>query len=105
MSRLLIIALALAGTTIAFDAQAAGNAEAGRKRVYTCTGCHGIPGYKNTYPMYSVPRIQGQSETYIINALNAYKSGERKHPTMVAQARSFSDQDYADIAAYLSKAK
>ena len=105
MSRLLIVVMAVAATTFAFDAQAAGDAAAGKKRVYTCTGCHGIPGYKNTYPMYSVPRISGQSETYIINALNAYKSGERKHPTMVAQARSFSDQDYADIAAYLSKAK
>ena len=105
MSRQLIIAIALVASTLAFDAQAAGNAEAGKKRAYTCTGCHGIPGYKNTYPMYSVPRIFGQSETYIINALNAYKSGERKHPTMVAQAKSFSDQDYADIAAYLSKAK
>jgi len=105
MSRLLTIALALAATTFAFDANAAGDAAAGKKRVYTCTGCHGIPGYKNTYPMYSVPRIAGQSETYLIKALNAYKSGERKHPTMRAQARSFSDQDYADIAAYLSSAK
>ena len=105
MSRLLTIALALAATTFAFAANAAGDAAAGKKRAYTCTGCHGIPGYKNTYPMYSVPRIAGQSETYLINALNAYKSGERKHPTMVAQAKSFSDKDYADIAAYLSTAK
>ena len=71
----------------------------------TCTGCHGVLGYKNTYPMYSVPRIAGQSETYLVNALNAYKKGERKHPTMAAQAQSFSDQDIADLAAYLSTAK
>lgn len=105
MSRQLLVAIALVASTLAFDSQAAGDAVAGKKRAYTCTGCHGIPGYKNTYPMYSVPRIFGQSEAYIINSLNAYKSGERKHPTMVAQAKSFSDQDYADIAAYLSKAK
>ena len=84
---------------VAFDAAAAGNAEAGKKRAYTCTGCHGIPGYKNTYPMYSVPRIAGQSETYLVNALNAYKKGERKHPTMHAMAQTLSEQDIADTFA------
>ena len=34
-----------------------------------------------------------------------YKKGARKHPTMQAQAQSFSDQDIADIAAFLSSAK
>ena len=105
MSRLHLTFLALLAATAVADANAAGNIEAGKKRAYTCTGCHGIPGYKNTYPMYSVPRIAGQSETYLVNALNAYKSGERKHPTMAAQAQSFSDQDIADIAAYLASTK
>lgn len=105
MSRLLLALLALAAGSLALDAAAAGDPAAGKKRSYTCTGCHGIPGYKNTYPMYSVPRIAGQSETYLVNALNAYKKGERKHATMTAQAMSFSDQDIADIAAYLSSAK
>lgn len=105
MSRLQLTFLALLAATAVADATAAGKIEAGKKRAYTCTGCHGIPGYKNTYPMYSVPRIAGQSETYLVNALNAYKSGERKHPTMAAQAQSFSDQDIADIAAYLASAK
>jgi len=105
MSRLYLTFLALLAATAAADATAAGNIEAGKKRAYTCTGCHGIPGYKNTYPMYSVPRIAGQSETYLVNALNAYKNGERKHPTMAAQAQSLSDQDSADISAYLASAK
>ena len=105
MSRLHLTFLALLAATAVADANAAGNIEAGKKRAYTCTGCHGIPGYKNTYPMYSVPRIAGQSETYLVNALNAYKNGERKHPTMAAQAQSYSDQDIADIAAYLASAK
>ena len=80
MSRLLITVLALAASTLAFDAAAAGNAEAGKKRAYTCTGCHGIPGYKNTYPMYSVPRIAGQSETYLVNALNKTADGGYEDP-------------------------
>ena len=35
-------------------------------------------------------------------ALKAYKSGERPHATMHAQAATLSDQDIADVAAFLS---
>ena len=82
-----------------------GNAKTGAQLVFTCHGCHGIAGYKNAYPNYHVPLIGGQSATYLVNALNAYREGTRKHPTMQAQAQSFSDQDVADIAAYLSTMK
>ena len=82
-----------------------GNADAGRQLVYTCQGCHGLTGYKNAYPSYRVPKLGGQSETYLNNALNEYRGGKRKHPTMQAQAESFSEQDIADIAAYLSSIK
>ena len=44
---------------------------AGKRYFYTCTGCHGIPGYNNVYPTYKVPMIGGQNELYIINALKA----------------------------------
>ena len=50
-------------------------------------------------------RIGGQSQQYLVNALTEYKKGTRKHPTMQAQASSFSDQDIADIAAFLSELK
>jgi len=80
-----------------------GNAESGRQLTYTCLGCHGIVGYKNVYPTYHVPLIGGQSTVYLSNALNEYRNGTRKHPTMEVQARSFSDQDIADIAAFLSE--
>lgn len=82
-----------------------GDATAGKQLTYTCQGCHGITGYKNAYPSYHVPRIGGQSEQYLLNALTEYKKGTRKHPTMQAQAQSFSDQDIANIAAYLSTLK
>jgi len=81
------------------------SAENGRQLAYTCLGCHGIPGYKNAYPNYHVPKIGGQSAEYLSNALSEYKKGARKHPTMQAQSQSFSDQDIADIAAYLSNIK
>ena len=84
---------------------AAPDAARGRQLVYTCPGCHGVEGYKNAYPNYHVPKIGGQTESYLVVALTAYSKGERKHPTMQAQAESFSDQDIADIAAFLSSVK
>ena len=86
-------------------APAAGDATRGKGLTYTCRGCHGLTGYKNAYPSYHVPKIGGQSETYLRNALTEYGTGKRKHPTMQAQAESFSQQDIADIAAYLSSLK
>lgn len=105
MKRSLTLLMGLAAACAAFSSQAAGDAEAGKKKFYTCTGCHGIAGYRNAYPDYPVPKLAGQNQGYIINAMNAYKSGDRKHPTMRAQAESLSEQDIADIAAYLSSAK
>lgn len=87
---------------LATGASAAGDAKNGRDLVYTCTGCHGIAGYKNAYPNYHVPRIGGQNYDYLVTALTEYRTGERKHPTMRAQAEAMSDQDIADIATYLS---
>ena len=96
----LVFSLALAAC--AAPALAKGDAEAGKLKVYTCSGCHGIPEYKNVYPHYHVPKIAGQNYEYLIAALVAYQKGERKHPTMRAQAESFSAQDLDDIATYLS---
>src|SRR5713101_7101926 len=73
----------------------------GEKKFYTCVGCHGIENYKNAYPDYDVPKLRHQNAAYIISALQEYKSGERPHPTMHAQASSLSDEDMEDIAAYL----
>lgn len=82
-----------------------GDAQNGRTLSYTCQGCHGLTGYKNAYPSYHVPRIGGQSAEYLTQALTEYKKGNRKHPTMQAQSESFSDQDIADLSAYLSSLK
>lgn len=103
MTRLQLLGLIAATALFAAGAaHAEGDKAAGRKLVYTCNGCHGVSGYTNAYPNYPVPKIAGQNEQYIANALHGYKSGERTHPTMMAQAESLSDKDIADIAAYLS---
>ncbi|MCD6077446.1 MAG: cytochrome-like protein [Ramlibacter sp.] len=70
-------------------------------KVAMCVGCHGIVGYKSSFPeVYRVPKIAGQSAKYIAAALNAYKAGDRKHPTMRGIAESLSDKDIADISTY-----
>jgi cytochrome c553 len=80
----------------------AGNVERGKAISYTCLGCHGVPGYRNAYPNYSVPKLEGQHPEYIVIALQAYRSGERSHITMHSQASTLTDQDMLDIAAYFS---
>jgi cytochrome c553 len=73
----------------------------GEKKVAMCVGCHGIPGYQASFPeVHKVPMISGQGGQYITAALNAYKKGERKHPTMRGIAASLTDQDIADVSAY-----
>jgi cytochrome c553 len=86
---------------ISVNARAEGSVERGRVLANTCLGCHGIPNYKNATPNYSVPKLGGQHATYIEAALREYAAGGRPHPTMHAQAATQTDQDRADIAAYL----
>jgi cytochrome c553 len=101
----LLFAISLALAIASVPAHAKGDPAKGKTLAYTCTGCHGIVEYKNAYPSYRVPKIGGQNEQYIVAALTEYSKGERNHPTMSAQASSFSAQDIADIAAYLSSLK
>ncbi len=97
------ILFALAGPALAQATAPAGNAAAAKSKISMCTGCHGIPGYKTVYPyMYQVPMITGQQAVYIVNALQAYKSGARSHPSMRGIAQSLTEQDMADLAAYYS---
>lgn len=98
-------AAAPAPQAVAPAAALVGNPETGRALAYTCQGCHGVTGYRNAYPSFHVPRIGGQSAEYLNQALLAYRAGQRKHPTMQAQSESFSEQDIADLAAYLSSLK
>ncbi|MBA4110979.1 MAG: cytochrome c4 [Leptothrix sp. (in: Bacteria)] len=98
------LSLAMAGLlTGAAHAQETkpGDPVAAQKKVAMCIGCHGIIGYQASFPeIHRVPMISGQSAKYIASALNAYKKGERKHPTMRGIAASLTDQDIADISAY-----
>ena len=81
---------------------AAGDVARGAKLAYTCHGCHGIPNYKNSYPIYNVPKLGGQHAAYMVAALKEYAGQDRAHATMHAQAVTLSEQDMQDIAAYLA---
>lgn len=91
--------------TAAAPAALTGSFDNGRVLAYTCQGCHGITGYKNAYPSYRVPKIGGQTQQYLSQALSEYRHGKRRHPTMQAQSMSFSEQEIADLAVYLSTVK
>jgi len=100
MQSLRILALA-AGIAAAFGAHAAGDAAAGKNKVFQCQGCHGIADWKTAFPeVYRVPKLGGQKPAYISAALKAYKSGEREFATMRAIAADLSDKDIEDLAAY-----
>ncbi len=90
---------------ISSHAYSAGDVERGTVRGETCLGCHGVPSYTNVYPTYRVPKLGGQHPEYLVAALKAYRSGDRSHSTMRAQASSLSDQDIEDIAAYFASLK
>ncbi|MBT8087535.1 MAG: cytochrome c [Gammaproteobacteria bacterium] len=95
-------ALLLLTSLFCSPALAQGDVEAGEKLAYTCLGCHGIPGYRNAYPSFRVPKLGGHTETYLVAALNGYRDGTRKHTTMQAQAQSLSEQEIKDVSAYFA---
>lgn len=106
MIKLIPAVFALAVSFVTATAQAQdikGDAKAGQAINAMCIGCHGIKGYQASFPeVYKVPMISGQNAKYIVSALNAYKKGERKHPSMRGIAETLTDQNMADLAAYYS---
>jgi cytochrome c553 len=100
-TRILIAAVACAFATAA---SAAGDAAAGKQKVFQCMGCHGIPGWKTAFPeVYSVPKLGGQHAAYLVAALKQYKAGDRDHTTMRSIAATLSEKDMEDIAAYYAQ--
>jgi cytochrome c553 len=102
MKRTLLVLAAAAASAV--HAQPAGDAKAAEPYISMCTGCHSIPGYQASFPrVYKVPKIGGQSAAYIESALRAYAKGERSHPTMDGIAKTLTDKQIADIAAYYAE--
>lgn len=83
-------------------AHAAGDPAAGRKVMTQCQVCHGKDGLAK---LPDAPNIAGQKEAYLVKALQAFKSGERKNEQMTIVVKSLSDADIANVAAYFSSIK
>jgi cytochrome c553 len=77
----------------------AGDATAGKEKSAACTGCHGINGISNN-PMW--PNLAGQQEGYLVKQLQAFRDGVREDPLMTPMAKTLSDSDIDNLAAYFS---
>ena len=84
---------------VAVPVLATGNIDNGKQKATTCFACHGVDG-NAVDPQY--PRLAGQYNAYIQQALHEYKSGQRNNAIMKGMASTLSDQDVEDVAAYFS---
>jgi cytochrome c553 len=71
----------------------------GRARAQTCVACHGALGL-SVAP--DAPNLAGQPEIYLSAQLRAFRSGARKHEVMNVMAKTLSDEDIAQLAAWFS---
>ncbi|HEU5177845.1 MAG TPA: c-type cytochrome [Burkholderiales bacterium] len=87
---------ALIALPLAFVASAADPA-AGRAKAAACAVCHGQAGI-STLP--NAPHLAGQPVVYLEEQLRNYRSGKRQHEQMSLVARSLSDADIGELAAW-----
>ncbi len=93
----LATALAVAG-----GPAAAQDAKAGRAKAQACMVCHGQNGL-STQP--DAPNLAGQPTYYLVGQLKAYQSGERRHEVMSMMAKTLSEEDVANVAAWFASIK
>jgi cytochrome c553 len=79
----------------------------GREKADTerCLECHGAPAEGQGFSTGSdgkFARLGGQQYEYIVKQVKDFRSGKRKHEFMQMMARTISDADLADIAAYFA---
>jgi len=65
-----------------------------------CAACHGVDGHSH---VAGTPHLAGQDETYLINALAAYRNGSRKAVPMNSIANTLQPRDIAALARWYSQ--
>lgn len=65
-----------------------------------CAACHGPDG-NSINPEW--PSLAGQHPKYVIQQLQAYKSGERENPNMSAMVTNLSEDDMVALAEYYAE--
>lgn len=97
MKRIAAVFLAMG---VALSAQAA-DIEAGKaKAQQVCAACHGADGNSQN-PDF--PRLAGQYDEYLVQALKDYQSGKRKNAIMAPIAQTLSKEDVHNVAAYFAE--
>jgi len=76
--------------------------QAGKAAAAACAGCHGDTGISKTP---GVPSLVGLDPKYLVAAMNAYKSGQRKNDAMKAVLSAATDSDIADMALFYALQK
>ncbi len=72
---------------------------AGAKLITTCAACHGEHGL-SVSPQF--PDLAGQYPSYLIRALEEYKTGKRRNAIMNSMAASLTHREMLDIANYFA---
>jgi cytochrome c553 len=80
----------------------AADAAAGKTKAQMCVVCHGLNGIAK---VPDAPNLAGESAMYTTKQLKAFKEGKRQHEQMSLIAKSLSDQDIADLAAWYAGLK
>lgn len=96
MSRIVALALPFLAVLSA-SAAAAADMAAGRRKAVACIACHGENGV-SVVP--NTPHLAGQPAIYVADQLRQFRSGRRAGEVMAVIAKSLSDQDLVDLAAW-----
>jgi cytochrome c553 len=92
----------LASLSAPTEAQVVGDAAAGQSKAAVCAACHGADG-NSMVPQW--PKLAGQHPAYLERQANLIKSGARPVPEMAGIVAGMSEQDFADVAAFLATQK
>jgi cytochrome c553 len=105
-----LIALAASGLLVSpILAAASGDIAAGKEKYATCAACHGADGGGQGG---AFPKMTGLGEAETAKKLTAYREGDQaylesvglggRYGTMAPNAAGLSDEDIADLAAYIA---
>jgi cytochrome c553 len=77
-------------------------AQAGKTATAACAGCHGDTGISKTP---GTPSLVGLDPKYLVTAMKAYKTGQRKNDMMKSMMGAVTDADLDNIAIYYALQK
>ena len=76
--------------------------QAGKAAAAACAGCHGDTGVSK---MPGMPSLVALDPKYLVSAMKAYKSGQRKNDVMKSMLSAVSDADLSNLALYYALQK